>query len=615
MKTQKKLSLLFITIIFLAFSALLAIIAFGFYNIGNSQASQKADLTTELVKNGLTAHMANGMMDNRDFFLQNIENMKNVDELWITRSSSVVKQYGIGLRSELPRDNIDKEVLKQGKSIKRLYESTNGLKLRFTVPYTASSQGNIDCMSCHNAKEGEVLGTVSMVFDVSDIRNESILTMTYLTVIATLVLALVLFILNKSLQPIWELFDSIRSVMGLANSGDYSKRIHINEANKESNQVATWINSFLNKLENTLDRIQSNAEEFLVSYKHIDNDPLLDAEKVIVQIAEVYRFKKTIEFDTDKATVYKRLATILKNNLNADSFSFFESNSNTGETVCVYGYNKNEKLNENIKDRALRTNHFVSSSQFEDICQLPQNNKQAHYLCAPYSIGDDFDLFIHFSFSSLNELEETKKLLPKIENYIDAARPELISKNLTEILRLSSTTDQLTGLYNRKFLDEFIEKATSQTMRSNGNYGILMLDIDFFKSVNDTYGHDVGDMVIQILSECVLRSIRSSDIAFRYGGEEFLVMLYNCNDLSIDHIANKIRLAFGDEEIRTNRGDSFHKTLSIGYSTFPNDARSIWRCIKFADIALYKAKQTGRNKVVKFTNAMLDEGEKQAYNN
>ncbi|PID47904.1 MAG: GGDEF domain-containing protein [Proteobacteria bacterium] len=612
MKTQRKLSILFVAIISIAFITLITMVAFSFYTLGSRQAEQKANLTTELVRDGLTAHMMNGIMENREFFLNKIEHIKNIDELWITRSKSVIKQYGDGLRNELPRDSIDKDVLKNGKTYRKLYESTDSVKLRFTVPYIATASGSTNCMSCHDAREGEILGTISMIFDVTDLRNDSIVAISYIALIAILVLILVLIVLNKSLRPIWELFNSINSVMGFANNGDYSKRILIDQKHDESKQVANWINSFLNKLENTLDGIQANAEEFLISYKHIQNDPLLDAERVIVQMADIYRFKKTIEFDTDKATVYERIAMIFKKHLNLDNFSFFESNSNTGEVTCVYGKDKKAVLNENIKKRALRTQHCVASNQFEDICQL-KDNKNSHYLCIPYNIGEDFDLFVHFSFDNAELLKSTKKLLPKIENYIDAAKPELISKNLTEILRLSSTTDQLTGLYNRKFLDEFIEKATSQTLRNSGNYGILMLDIDFFKSVNDTYGHDVGDLVIEVLSESILKCIREADIAFRYGGEEFLIMLYNCDYDSIDFIANKIRITFANEEIKTNRGDTFHKTVSIGYSNFPIDNKSMWSCIKFADIALYKAKQTGRNRVIKFSPIMLNNEEQQAY--
>lgn len=613
MKTQKKLSLLFIVIIFVAFTALIGIVTLGFFNLGSQHASEKANITAELVKDGLTAHMVNGIMDNREFFLKRIENAKNIDELWVTRSPSVIKQFGKGFNNEVPRDAIDKDVIKSGKVYHQLFESAENVKLRFTVPYIATSFGSPNCMNCHDSKEGEILGTISMIFDVTETRNSSLLTVFYIVIVSIIVMLIALFALNRSLNPVWELFNSINSVMKSSSNGNYSRRVGVAEKHGESRQVARWINGFLDKLENTLDKIQANVKDFFVTYEHHDSDPLLDTEQVIVEMADIYRFKKTIEFDENKANIYERLGSVLKNYYKLSNFKFFESNNQSSQVMCVYDNNVQVDIEFDKNCRALRTKQYVYSDQFDNICPTCEEVSE-HYVCVPYTISDDFDLLIHFTAENLEELEYIKSLLPKIENYVDSARPELVSKNLTEILRHSSTTDQLTGLYNRKFLDDFIDKTTSQILRSKNSYGILMLDIDFFKSVNDSYGHDVGDKVIKVLSDVIKSCIRDSDLAFRYGGEEFLVMLFNCDAAKIDSVSNKIRTSFANQSISTNSGKNFQKTLSIGYCSFPGDADSIWRCIKFADIALYEAKETGRNKVVRFKVSMLGEGElKQTY--
>jgi diguanylate cyclase (GGDEF)-like protein len=180
---------------------------------------------------------------------------------------------------------------------------------------------------------------------------------------------------------------------------------------------------------------------------------------------------------------------------------------------------------------------------------------------------------------------------------------------LTEILKISSTTDALTGLYNRKYLDEYIDKALSQAKRNETTYGILMIDIDFFKMVNDTYGHDVGDKALKMLSKILKDNIREADTAFRFGGEEFLVLLYQCEEHMVKTIANKIRLAFEKSPIQSNTNASFYKTLSVGASMFSKDSDSMWKCIKFADIALYAAKDSGRNCVKLFEPAMIENKE------
>lgn len=181
-----------------------------------------------------------------------------------------------------------------------------------------------------------------------------------------------------------------------------------------------------------------------------------------------------------------------------------------------------------------------------------------------------------------------------------------MSKNLTEILKISSTTDALTGLFNRKYLDEYVEKTVAQAKRSGVTYGILMIDIDFFKMVNDTHGHDVGDKAIKILSKILKESIRESDTAFRFGGEEFLILLHQCEESMVENIAQKIRLTFEKAPIPGSNGASFYKTLSIGTAMFPKNSDSIWKCIKFADIALYNAKENGRNCVKIFDQQMIE---------
>lgn len=602
MQTQRKLTFTFISIIATAILVLIAIVSFGFYNFSKVELKEKTGIVAELVKDGLTAHMVNGIMENREFFLKHIENSKNIDELWIARSPSVIKQYGSGYNNEIPRDKIDQDVIQTGVVQEKMY---GGGKFRFTVPYIATSYGNPNCLSCHIAQEGETLGSISMIFDTTEMRNSTAVIIIYILLVSIIVVILAVYSINRSLNPIWRLFDSINNVMKYAHNGDYSKRVDYLETEGDTLRVAKWINSFLDKLENTLNNIQENVKDFFVSYTHDERDLLLDTKKIIFETSNIFRFKRTIEFDETKGMLYERLATVLRDYLHLESFAIFETDNEMGTMSCVYGFDKNQTLDENVKHRALRTQQYVSSDQFTNVC-FTNDERYKHYLCIPYSINENLDLLIHFTFSNDKSLQKAKKVIPQIENYIDSARPELVSKNLTEILRRSSTVDQLTGLYNRKFLDEFIHKTAPQAIRSNSNYGILMLDIDFFKAANDEYGHDIGDLVIKALSKLMLSSIRDSDVAFRYGGEEFLIMLYNCDDEKIYDIADKIRITFSNEVIYTNNKESFSKTLSIGYANFPSDSDNIRKCIKLADVALYRAKNSGRNKVLKFEPYMLD---------
>lgn len=136
-----------------------------------------------------------------------------------------------------------------------------------------------------------------------------------------------------------------------------------------------------------------------------------------------------------------------------------------------------------------------------------------------------------------------------------------------------------------------------------------MLDVDFFKSVNDKYGHDVGDLVITKLARVLKESIRESDLAIRYGGEEFLVLLNNADDVGTMNVANTIHSSFAQLKFDVGTADILQKTISIGISKYPSDADTIWKCIKYADKALYVAKTTGRDKIVEYMKEMLDNNE------
>ena len=169
-------------------------------------------------------------------------------------------------------------------------------------------------------------------------------------------------------------------------------------------------------------------------------------------------------------------------------------------------------------------------------------------------------------------------------------------------LREKSLKDPMTGLYNRRFLDNYVDNG----LYEGKNFSVMMVDVDFFKDVNDTYGHDVGDDVIRGLAEVLKNSIKGSDLAVRFGGEEFLLIVYDTSMESAQKIANEIRENFSKKVFKSSISN-FSKTLSVGIASYPDDSKTAWQTIKYADVALYNAKETGRNKVVYFEEKMYQE--------
>jgi two-component system, cell cycle response regulator len=161
-------------------------------------------------------------------------------------------------------------------------------------------------------------------------------------------------------------------------------------------------------------------------------------------------------------------------------------------------------------------------------------------------------------------------------------------------------------------LDEFIDKKLPNEVKNGTTYAIMFLDIDYFKMVNDTYGHDVGDYILRKLAHTMKQTIGENEFIVRYGGEEFLILMKNPTQESAYDLAHKINQEFS-KIVFNYGGESFTKTVSIGYSFFPSDTDQIYKCIKYADISLYEAKATGRNKVVKFDKDILKSGDKLDY--
>ena len=158
-----------------------------------------------------------------------------------------------------------------------------------------------------------------------------------------------------------------------------------------------------------------------------------------------------------------------------------------------------------------------------------------------------------------------------------------------------SITDSLTSLYNREYMNIQLETLISKTRRDNSDLSLMLVDIDFFKKVNDTYGHLVGDTVLIKVANILKNKTRNVDMAVRYGGEEFVIILPNTNKQNAINLANKLN--FEVSKIIFEELNNTNITISIGVSKYiKND--TIQSIIKRADDALYEAKETGRNKVI-----------------
>ena len=163
-------------------------------------------------------------------------------------------------------------------------------------------------------------------------------------------------------------------------------------------------------------------------------------------------------------------------------------------------------------------------------------------------------------------------------------------------LREQAIRDPLTGLYNRRYLDETLRRELARAARDGYPLSLLMLDVDRFKRLNDTHGHPAGDEVLRLLGGLLQQHARISDIPCRYGGEEFVLVLLDVSPEVARERAERMRRDFADLRIAFG-GAEIQATLSIGVSSYPDHGQTAGELIRAADLALYDAKQSGRNRV------------------
>lgn len=177
----------------------------------------------------------------------------------------------------------------------------------------------------------------------------------------------------------------------------------------------------------------------------------------------------------------------------------------------------------------------------------------------------------------------------------------IFTKELSKVhkeLSQMANTDSLTRIYNRRFLFDLGDSQFHLANKYNRSFVMILLDIDYFKKINDTYGHPVGDSILVQLTDLIRSQIRKGDILSRYGGEEFAVLLKNTELEDGVHIAEKIRNSIEHHEFTTSSNEPLRVTISAGVVEYANDYSSFGEMVHDVDTALYEAKNSGRNCIV-----------------
>jgi diguanylate cyclase (GGDEF)-like protein len=216
--------------------------------------------------------------------------------------------------------------------------------------------------------------------------------------------------------------------------------------------------------------------------------------------------------------------------------------------------------------------------------------------CIPFTLGGKIQAVAHMLLVPSRDWDEELKQLA--QSYVNTAQSALISLSLLAEAEKTSMTDSLTGLYNRRSLESLLQREVALAERHAHPLSLVMIDMDHFKEVNDAHGHAAGDHMLRSFADCVRMTLRRTDLAFRFGGDEFVIALPQTSVAQAQQVVQKLRQAFSAVDFSDAIAKLEHQpTLSIGVveRSAQTNVLTLPSLVTAADLALYDAKNDNRN--------------------
>ena len=227
--------------------------------------------------------------------------------------------------------------------------------------------------------------------------------------------------------------------------------------------------------------------------------------------------------------------------------------------------------------------------------------------CIPFNVGQKMQVVVHMLLPVEETWTESRRQLA--QTYVNTAVSTLISLHLLAEAEKQSMTDGLTGLFNRRSMEALLQREVALAERHSHGLSVVMIDMDRFKQINDTHGHAAGDHMLKSFADCVRITLRKTDLAFRYGGDEFVICLPQTGIAQSVQVVHKLRQAFGAVDFShaiTNLDNP--PTLSVGIAerNVGHNIITLENLLAAADQALYEAKAANRNCVKVFQSNITD---------
>lgn len=300
----------------------------------------------------------------------------------------------------------------------------------------------------------------------------------------------------------------------------------------------------------------------------VDDVHIEEVKRIIVTLSKISRLKYNLEEILTKDTLYEKLSSALVKEFNI----------------------KNLKIVHNSADK--KSILFQCGDQNSEYTYVYKNR-----------VSLNIDINIYLDVSHLDDYR-ILSLNTYFKELIHLFYIQYVLLNVKE----SSSIDPLTQLQNRISFNIEMKTLVPLAMREKMKFGVLLINIDRFRAVNDEHGDEFGDDFLKLYANVIKECIRTSDIAVRFSGGEFLVLFINVESEEMTiKLANKIRDKLAQVYLTTPNDDQFKKTVCIGVSMFPDDSKDINEVIKYAEMALSDAQDKGRNTVFRYKNNILGE--------
>jgi len=511
-------------------------------------AESRAEETADGLINGMNMLMLTGQIsnpENRRLLLSKMSQSRGVVELRIIRGRPVVEQFGPGLPEEAATDEMDREVLSSGRTMFRKTTDRQGRPaLRVVVPFIAKQDfRGTNCLLCHITKAGSINGAASVIIDLSEEKAElaevedwlwigHIVMQVLLLVIISLFVRLI--IVRNITRPVKKLHDTMEEIQREMN---LSKRADVDVNNPDIGDMAQNFNLLVEKLERANERLQLFVKMFDNSGEAI---MITDAQRKIIAVNPAFYL---ITEYAEEDVIGQKPGILSSGRQDAKFYQAMWRSIN--ETGMWQGEIWNRRKGGEIYPEWLSIG-TVKNPQGEII----------NYVAL---------------FSDITKRKEAEAHIEYLAHY-----------------------DSLTNLPNRALFADRLKHALVTGTRNKKKTALLFLDLDKFKSVNDTMGHLAGDLLLQSVASRLKSCVRESDTICRQGGDEFLILLAEVGGAEdAEFVAGKIVSAMKESHHIGDR--KLVITFSIGISIYPDDAADDEMLLKHADDAMYMAKESGRN--------------------